>query len=65
MNPIERTVLSSGDDKEQSIKSVDGLLMSELTNKATFAALPDDAKDELMRRAIVLILRIILRRLLK
>lgn len=57
----ERTKIGAGDDKVKSLSAVDNLLQSELTNPTAFAAMAAGARLELMRRAIVLVLRVVKR----
>lgn len=54
----ERTRIGAGDDKGKLSPAVENLLRGELGNRATFAKLSADARDELMRGAIVLLLQI-------
>lgn len=60
----ERTRISAGDDKQKSSPRVENLL-NRLSNKTAFDALGAPQRQELMREALVLILRIVARRLLK
>lgn len=60
-----RTTLGSENSKEQALNAVENLLNSELTNSTTYAAMAAPARLELLRRAIVLLLRIAKRGLAK
>jgi hypothetical protein len=54
----ERTRIGAGDDRDKASTRVENLLSGELANPTAFAAMATTARLELMRRAIVLLLRI-------
>lgn len=61
---VERTRISAGDDRGKAVSRVESLL-NRLSNKTAFDALGAPQRQEAMREALVLILRITARRLLK
>lgn len=55
---MARTTLGAENDKAKALQSVNALLSSELTNQTTYASMAAAARLELIRRALVLLLRI-------
>lgn len=55
---MARTTVGATNDKTKAIAGVDVLLNSELTNPTTYGAMAAAARLELIRRALVLLLRI-------